>query len=156
MPECWHDRRMPTGPTLEITAELVNALRAVLDRDITTLDPIVLLARYVDELAKSFGLSEHDNVSDDPLERVKSKLRLPADAAELVKYFLPESGAKNADAIRQRLYDVFVQIDSQGLARFWASRRRPRARPDLLEPRLGRREASISEQTRRRQCGGAG
>lgn len=115
MPERWHDRHVP-APTLVVSKELVGALEAVLGHELAAPDaPIVLLARYIDEVAKGYGLTEHNDVDWDPLVHVEKELRLPAGAAAVVQHYLPESGLTNADGIRQRLYEVFRRIDLDGI-----------------------------------------
>lgn len=114
MPECWHDRHVP-APTLVLSKELVGALEAVLGHDLAAPGAAVLLARYIDELAKGYGLTEHKESNWNPLEHAEKMLRLPAAAAAVVRYYLPESAATNGDAIRQRLYAVFQRIDRDAI-----------------------------------------
>ncbi len=157
---------MVGGIEVEIPVGLVEALETVLNRRLSAPEPIVLLARYIDELAKSYGLSEHDNVDEDPLRRVQMKLRLPRPALDLVRRLLPESDDTNSDAIRNRLYDVFNSLsedeltigfvdDVLSLAQIYWNLEQTKARPRLpirkgIEIRKGGvvRNASIAVPTR--------
>ena len=108
---------MADGSELEITVELVEAVDTVLGSELTPRDRTVLLllSRYIDSLAKGYGLSEHRDVTTDPL--VIAQRELPERAVDLIRHFLPESGANNADDIRERLYTVFVDVSRETRAR---------------------------------------
>ena len=97
---------------LKITVELVEALDTVLGSKLSTPEPIVLLSRYIDSLAKGFGLSESQDDEKaarwDPLTHARRGL--PKRAVDQIRHFLPESGAKNPDGVRDRLYTVFVDL----------------------------------------------
>ena len=95
---------MARGPELEIDGDLFRALVDVLGAMPAAPEPVVVVSVYVHSLAKGYGLSER--VDEDPL--VRAAVAEPAVAQ--VAYYLPESGSTNADALRDRLYSVFVEI----------------------------------------------
>lgn len=95
---------------LEITQDLAKALHALGGEAPTTPEPVVIVAAYLDALAKSYGLSESD-VEDNLLERTD----LPPRGVAVIRYYLGEGQkAIDGDLLRDRLYEVFLALAQDG------------------------------------------
>ena len=118
-----------TGDELEITADVSDALCWVLGAAPTAPEPVVLLATYLDALAKGYGLSESQRIVEDPLERAAP----PAQALPLLKHYLADEGDDlDADCLRDRLYTVLVGLAERRDARKTLNRNRPLTDVELL------------------------
>lgn len=106
---------MAHEPGLQLTKDLSDALSWVLGEAPTTPVPVVVLAAYLDSLAKGYGLSESLEVDDvGPLERAD----LPASAVALINHYLADGDASvDADSLRDRLYSVFADLSQSRRAR---------------------------------------
>jgi len=93
---------MTGGFELEIDADLFAAFRDVLGEVPATPEPVLGLSVYIHSLAKGYGLSDSQLLPAGQLGRVN----VPVPARALVAHFLPDGG----DALRDRLYDVFVEL----------------------------------------------
>ena len=104
---------MLNGARVKITVDIAEAVDTVGISSPAMPEPIalLLLSRHIDSLAKGYGLSEHPDVTADPL--VAALRGLPNPAVDLIGHFLPEAGAANADDIRRRLYSVFVDLSRE-------------------------------------------
>ena len=117
------------GDGLEITADVWDALGWVLGDSPTSPEPVVLLATYLDALAKGYGLSESQMIAEDPLERAAP----PAPALPLLRHYLAEGGADlDADRLRDRLHAVFAVLADRPVARKTLNRTRPLTEVELL------------------------
>jgi len=117
------------GDGLEITADVWDALGWVLGDSPTSPEPVVLLATYLDALAKGYGLSESQMIAEDPLERAAP----PAPALPLLRHYLAEGGADlDADRLRDRLHAVFAVLADRPVARKTLNRNRPLTEVELL------------------------
>lgn len=97
-----------------LTQDLVTALVEVTGVEPTTAEPVVVLAAFIDALAKEYGLSESLQLDVDPVERTQ----LIAPAMDLVNHFFaPDSRELDADALRKHLYEVFVILAADPQAR---------------------------------------
>jgi len=98
---------MPNNAELRITTDIVDALDMHRGSKPTTPAPVVILAAFLDSLAKSYGLSESGRIDEDPLGRIS----LPPAAGALISHYLADGAAQmEADAVRSRLYHVFVEL----------------------------------------------
>ena len=138
----WHDRRMSGGAEFKVSKELADALESVRAVGFEVSDPaaVLVLARYIDALAKNFGFSEHGDVLDEPL--VRAMRGVPVPAAEFIGRCVPESQATNPDGMRDRLYAALVGLagerrvpelvnDVFALGQIYWNLRRTAARPRL-------------------------
>ena len=117
------------GDGLEITADVWDALGWVLGDSPTSPEPVVLLATYLDALAKGYGLSESQMIAEDPLERAAP----PAPALPLLRHYLAEGGADlDADRLRDRLHAVFAVLADRPVARKTLNKNRPLTEVELL------------------------
>ena len=115
---------------LEITQDLVEALDKHFVSMLTTPEPVAILAAYLDSLAKSYGLSESGKNDEDPLQRVD----LPPRAGALVNHYLADGAALiEVDALRDRLYDVFVELSRNPSARKELNKNTPLTDQGLLQ-----------------------
>lgn len=93
--------------------DLLEALDQVVGSKVMTAEPVVLLAGYLYDLAESYGLSESDQIAEDPLQRVDT----PVPAVDLLRHYLA-GGSEFADVdLRNRLYAALVEISQDPLAR---------------------------------------
>ena len=141
---------------LEITADVWDALGWVLGDSPTSPEPVVLLATYLDALAKGYGLSESQMIAEDPLERAAP----PAPALPLLRHYLAEGGADlDADRLRDRLHAVFAVLADRPVARKTLNRTRPLTEVELLtagpaqSPMPAGPAASRTTPTSRQQAG---
>ena len=112
-----------------LTQDLVTALTEVTGVEPTTAEPVVVLAAYIDALAKDYGLSESLQLDVDPVERTQ----LIAPAMELVDHFFaPGSRDLDADALRKHLYEIFVILAGDQQARKVLNKNRPLTERGLL------------------------
>lgn len=116
---------MGDGPELEIDKDLYSALVDVLGRMPDMPEPIVVLSAYMHLLAKGYGLSESLNLPESQLERADP----PEPAMALINHYLAEVGA---DGLRNRLYEVFVDLSQDGQARRVLNRNEPLSEVGLL------------------------
>ena len=117
------------GEELKITVDVSDALSWVLGAAPTSPEPVVLLATYLDALAKSYGLSESPRVVEDPLERAAP----PAGALPVLRHYLADEGADlDADCLRDRLYTVLVDLAESRDARKTLNRNQPLNQVGLL------------------------
>ncbi|NJC81488.1 ATP-binding protein [Planosporangium mesophilum] len=121
---------MAHEPGLQLTKDLSDALSWVLDVAPTTPVPVVVLAAYLDSLAKGYGLSDSLEVDAvGPLERVD----LPASAVALINHYLADGGASvDADSLRDRLYSVFADLSQDRHARSILDKTQPLTDIELL------------------------
>lgn len=113
----------------DITPDLVSALERVLRSKVATPDPLVILAAYLDSLAKSYGLSESMHIYEDPIERADP----PAPAVALINHYLADGAARiDSDALRDRLHDVFVELSQDLPTRRELNKNQPLTDQDLL------------------------
>ena len=117
------------GDELEITADVSDALGWVLGAAPTSPEPVVLLATYLDALAKGNGMSESTRIDWDPIERAAA----PAQAMPVLKHYLADDDADlDADRLRDRLYTVFVDLADSRDARKTLNKNRPLTEIELL------------------------
>ncbi|MCC2319532.1 tetratricopeptide repeat protein [Cellulomonas xiejunii] len=83
-------------------------------------DPLVVVAAYVNELAKRYGLSEHRDLSTSQFDDVAP----PSRAMALLRACVPEI-EQDADALRGRLYEVVVRLSDEPAARAFLNRSAP-------------------------------
>jgi len=108
--------------SFELTKDLVTPLEDIAESDIAegaSPRPVDMIALYLHELAKSFGLSE--SVDEDPLERA----RLASVFEQFVAHYLPEISENNADALTDRLYRVFLELSKDPVALKTLNKRDP-------------------------------
>jgi tetratricopeptide (TPR) repeat protein len=118
---------MPDLP-FTLTKDLVAALVEVTGAEPTRAEPVVVLAAYIDALAKEYGLSESLHLDVDPVERTQQVAPV---MAIVNHYFAAEERGLDADAVRARLYDVFASLAADADARRVLNRSQP-----LTESRL--------------------
>ncbi|MEU4483208.1 ATP-binding protein [Micromonospora sp. NPDC023966] len=108
---------------LQLTKDLSDALSWVLGAAPTTPAPVVVLAAYLDSLAKGYGLSDSPKVVDvGPLERVDP----PASAVALINHYFADGGPSvDADSLRDRLYSVFADLSQDRRARSILDKNQP-------------------------------
>ncbi|SCL25874.1 AAA ATPase domain-containing protein [Micromonospora rhizosphaerae] len=120
---------MAHEPGLELTKDLSDALSSVLGAAPTTPAPVVVLAAYLDSLAKGYGLSESLELDVGLLERVD----LPASAVALINHYLASGGASlDEDSLRDRLYSVFADLSQDRRARSILNKSQPLSELGLL------------------------
>lgn len=121
-------KAMPYGSG-EVTRDLSDALSLVLGRTPETPEPVVVLAWYLDSLAKEYGLSESLDLDISPLDRVA----IPAAGAAVIDHYLGGAeGHLDLDALRNRLYAVFVEISGDREARGLLNKNQPLSDIGLL------------------------
>lgn len=121
-------KAMPYGSG-EVTRDLSDALGLVLGRTPETPEPIVVLAWYLDSLAKEYGLSESLDLDISPLDRVA----IPAAGAAVIDHYLGGAeGRLDIDALRDRLYSVFVELSDDRDARGLINKNQPLSDIGLL------------------------
>lgn len=113
---------------IELTQDLVEALEPLLESGLTTVGPAVVLAGYLDALAKSYGLSESVKISEDPLERVDP----PSPALVTLRHYLAGGGELSDASLRTELYKVFVELSSDASVRRELNRNKPLSEQGLL------------------------
>lgn len=108
---------------LPLTKDLIAALEAA------TIDPtsaeheiVVVITAYLDLLAKEYGLTESQNLDTDPLERTQQ----PGPVMDVVRHYLASGAADlEAESVRARLYNVFVELSGDASARKALNRNTP-------------------------------
>jgi tetratricopeptide (TPR) repeat protein len=120
---------MAGGPELEITADLAEAFVRVLGAEPTEPEPVVVLAAYLDSVAKGYGLSGSLQLPDSQFERADP----PSQALPLIDHFLAEGDAEfDEDCLRDRLYSVFVELSGDRSSRQILNRNEPLSDVGLL------------------------
>ncbi len=106
----------------EVTKDLSDALHLVLGAVVESPEPVLVLAWYLDSLAKEYGLSESLELDLSPLDR----LDLPAPAQTMVNHYLAdEDEAVEVDSLRDQLYSVFLALSQDRDARRTLNKRQP-------------------------------
>lgn len=105
---------------LPLTKDLIAALEDA-GADPTSPDHVVVLAAYLDLLAKEFGLTESQALDTDPLARTEQTGLV----MDVVRHYLGGGTELDADAVRARLYDVFVHLADDLSARKGLNRNSP-------------------------------
>jgi hypothetical protein len=120
---------MAHGP-VEITHDLSDALVAILGAEPTEPEPVVVLSAYLHGLAKGYGLSESQLLTESQLERAEP----PEPARKLVNYFLG-GGAESIDGglLRDLLYSVFDELSRDSRARKALNKNEPLSEVGLLK-----------------------
>lgn len=113
----------------EVTSELSEALALVRGSAPQQPDAVVVLAWFVDSLAKEYGLSDSLELDSGRLERI----HVPEAAAGLVNYYLGDGEERlDEDHLRDRLYMVFVELSESPEARNLLNRNQPLSEVGLL------------------------
>lgn len=105
-----------------LTKDLVAALVEITGVEPTRPEPVVVLAAYIDALAKEYGLSESLDLDVDPVERTQQVAPV---MAIVNHYFAAEEHGPDADAVRARLYDVLASLAADADARRVLNRSQP-------------------------------
>ncbi|KRA37965.1 MULTISPECIES: hypothetical protein [unclassified Nocardioides] len=115
---------------LPLTKDLVAALeRAGVDPTSAEPGVVVVLAAYLDLLAKEYGLSESLDLDTDPLERAQQ----PGPVMDVVRHYLASGATElGAESVRLGLYNVFVGLAGDASARKTLNQNIP-----LTESKLG-------------------
>lgn len=99
---------------LKIGADLRDAFEAVRGEFPSQAEPVILIAWYLHELSKEYGLSEHGDIDDPACERID----LPAEANGIVtQYLVPDGRVLDDDLIRERLYKIFLALADEQSSR---------------------------------------
>lgn len=109
-----------------MTQNLITALAEIAGIEPDPSDPVVVLAAYVDALAKEYGLSESLAIDVDPCERTQQV----EPVMEIVNHYLTGAGTSgtsvpDADMARARLYDAVTILAGDATARKALNRSRP-------------------------------
>ncbi|QCC77387.1 NB-ARC domain-containing protein [Nocardioides daphniae] len=113
---------------LEITADLDHGLREVLGEAPATADAVVVLAAFLDSMAKGHGLSENGTVDDDPVVR----LGLPGGLDDLLTCLMGYTTRITADLLREGLYLALTQVAADQSARKMLNKSRPLSEEAVL------------------------
>lgn len=113
----------------EVTKELSDALALVRGTVPKEPDAVVVLAWFVDSLAKEYGLSESLELAEGRLER----MQVPNVAADVIAHYLGRRGHyPDEGVLRDRLYEVFVELSGNSDARAVLNRNQPLSEVGLL------------------------
>lgn len=105
-----------------LTKDLVAALAEITGAEPAEAEPVVVLAAYVDALAKEYGLSESLNLDVDPMERTQQV----GPVMEIVHhYFGADEPELDADSVRSHLYDAVAALATDPRARKILNRSQP-------------------------------
>ena len=117
-------------PTLPLTLDLIAALKdAGVHPTSAGREIVVTMAAYLDLLAKEYGLTESQDLDTDPLERTHQ----PESVMDVVRHFFASEGVElNAESVRARLYNVFVDLAADASARKTLNRNTPLTERKLL------------------------
>lgn len=88
--------------TIAIGPDLVRALDEVLGQDPSGAIPVVVVAAFLDQLAKGYGLSESESLEDDRLQDIS----MPAFAAEALAGLLGD--VEDREELADRVYAALV------------------------------------------------
>ena len=143
----WHDQVMAGEPGLEINVDLFEALVLITGDAPKTPEPIVALSAFLYSLAKGYGLSDSQQLTESQLERAD-----PPAVRDPVDQPLPcRNGAAGIEPehLRTLLYSTFLELSRDGRARSalnknsrsarWASSRLRRSSGISRRPRVERR-----------------
>lgn len=113
----------------EINADLFEALTEVLGYQPMVAEPVVILTWYLHSLSGGYGLSEHQSLTESQFDRVE----IPESAAALINHCLSIEGAPiDVDSLRDRLYEVFVELSNDSNARKTLNKNSPLSETGLL------------------------
>ena len=105
-----------------LTKDLAAALAEITEDESVEAEPVVVLAAYVDALAKEYGLSESLNLDVDPMERTQQV----GPVMEIVhRYFQADEPELAADSVRSRLYDAVATLAADPRVRKVLNRSQP-------------------------------
>lgn len=108
---------------LPLTKDVIAALEdAGVDPTSAEPEAVLVIAAYLDLLAKEYGLTESQDLDTDPLERTQQ----PGPVMDVVRHYLASGAAElDAKSVRDRLYNIFVELAGDASARKTLNRNNP-------------------------------
>jgi tetratricopeptide (TPR) repeat protein len=106
----------------KLTKDLTAALAEITGSEPVEAIPVVVLAAYVDALAKQYGLSESLNLDVDPMERTQ-QVRPVMETVH--RYFQGDGLELDADSVRSQLYDAVAGLAADPRVRKFLNRNQP-------------------------------
>lgn len=126
----WHDQVMAGEPGLEINVDLFEALVLITGDVPKTPEPIVALSAFLYSLAKGYGLSDSQQLTESQLERADP----PPPAIPLINHFLADGAAGiEPEHLRTLLYSTFLELSRDGRARSALNKNEPLSEMGLLK-----------------------